>query len=417
MNDDTSASEPLDLFDPLLRADPYPHYREVRDGPGFYRSAVWRGVVLMRYADVSAALQDERLSLGSGVAAMFDGLSAASRQEMQPLIRHVSRWLGALDTREHSRLQSVLSHAFSSRYIESLRPDIQRITDELIDSVLGEGQMELVSSLASPLPALTIALLMGTPIEDRERFRSWSTDITAFLGFGLRDVDTIRKAQASVLEMTEYLRGFLSQDDTPKGLLGRLVEAQKEGRVDEEELLANCVLLLFAGHETTSMLISNGVLALLKNPRQCLQLRSEPSLMTTAVNELLRYDPPLQMIRRVAVRDARIGGVEIAKGEFVWLMIGAANHDPLRFENPECLDLERRGNAHLSFGAGRHYCLGAALSKVEAEVAIGTLLRDFPNLRLSASPPEWSDNPTTRGLRSLEIEFAAARTPRWESKP
>lgn len=408
-------TDPYSLLSPEAFADPYPIYRRLREESPVYWSEALGGWLITRYRDVAAALQDPRFSLGDGVATMFDRLPESLRDELRPLKRHLSMWMGTLDPPEHTRLRSLLNRGFTPRLIESLRPFTQAMTDELLDAVQDTGRCDLVQDLAVPLPATVIATMLGTPPEECDLFRKWSSDLTAFLGFGLFDVEVMRRAQATVIEMTEYLAGLIRQQRShpaQPNLISTLLAAEAQGSiVNEEELLANCVLLLFAGHETTTILIGNSMLALLQHPEQLRQLRDQPELGVPAVEEFLRYDSPVQMVRRSAREDVELHGQLIKQGHLVWLVLGAANRDPQQFPDPERLDITRRENRQLAFGAGIHYCIGAALSRIEGQVAVSTLLRRLPELRLDAEGIQRLHNPTARSLKSLPVSFRVQARP------
>jgi len=268
--------------------------------------------------------------------------------------------------------------------------------------------MEVISELAYPLPAIVIAEMLGVPPEDRERFTQWTHDFGVLLDGGGLDFEQVVQALLGVNEFMEYFRALIRQQrQTPRDtLLQAMQEAEEQGDVlSEEELLGNCVLLLAAGHGTTTHLIGNGLLALLRNPEQMEMLRAEPALLPTAVAELLRYDSPVQLTSRVATTNLRMRDKEIAAGQEVLFCLGAANHDPAQFAHPETLDLRRQENRHLAFGQGIHFCLGAPLARVEAEIAFGSFLRTFAHPRLAAETIEHFPSQVFRGLNALPVTF------------
>ncbi len=392
-----------DLLDPAFSADPYPLLDHLRTHDPVHWSDRWGGWILTRYSDVAEAVKDPRLSLEGGVAAMFDRLEPSLRLKLQPLRRHVSQWLGALPPAEHRRLRMALQKGFTAETIDHAVRIAQSATGELLDRVRAGGRMDLVADLAYPLPAIVIAAILGTPEEDRDRFQRWSQSLTRFIAFAFVQPEVMLEAQQTIAEMTGYLRAQL-ETGASTGLMAQMLAPGEDGAAcDLEELLANCVLLLFAGHETTTILIGNAALALLDRPDLVAQLRRHPELLDSALEEFLRFDSPVQMIRRVALHSIEIGGKVIGQGQMVWLHLGAANRDPEQFPDPATLDIRRTPNRHLAFGGGSHYCLGARLSTMEARVALANLLA-MPDLHVEdRSQLKWHVNPTAHSLTALPV--------------
>lgn len=403
----------FDLLDPGLRANPYPLYEQLRQEEPVHWSQELGGWVLTRYDDVMAALHDPRLSPGGGISAMFSRLSEDVREETVPLQRHLSMWLGTLDPPDHTRVRTLMNKAFTPRLVELLRPFIQTVTDELIDNVRERGRMDIVSELAVPLPAIVIAQMLGTPREDYEKFIHWSLSISSLFGDACATPEVVRRAQASVLEMTDHLRALLERrrrSEPQNDLINNFILAeQQENRITEEEVLANCVMLLFAGHGTITVMIGTHLLVLLQNPDVMETLRLDPSRTPAAIEEMLRFDSPCQMIRRVATQNVQFNDTLIREGELLWLHLGAANRDQAHCPFPEKLDISRRAPGHLGYGASIHYCLGAALSRVETEIAINTMLRRIPDMRLETDQLDWHPDPTARALKSLPVVFSPFR--------
>jgi cytochrome P450 len=271
--------------------------------------------------------------------------------------------------------------------------------------------MELVADFAYPLPVMVIGEMLGILAHDRTLLRDWIHDILMFAQRGpTGDPETITAMHRAIVEMRDYMRGIVAdhrrtpQDD----IIGNLLAAEEEGaRLDEEEIIANCLLLLLAGHETTMNLLGNGTLALLQHPEQCTQLQANPDLLPNAVEEVLRYESPLQIVLRLTQADLELHGQSISAGQRIIPMIGAANRDPAQFPDPDRLDLRRTPNAHLSFGHGIHFCLGAGLARMEARIAFATLLQRCPGLALATDTPAWREALTVRGLATLPVTFAA----------
>lgn len=409
LEQETLKRSKFDLLNPSVRANPYPLYEQLRKEEPVHWSEDLNGWVLTRYEDVMAALHDQRFSPGGGMAAMFSRLSDDVREETQPLQRHLSMWLGTLDPPDHTRVRTLMNRAFTPRLVELLRPFIQAVTDELIDNVKHTGRMDIVSDLAVPLPAIVIAEMLGTPREDYERFIHWSLSITNLIGDACVTPEIVRNAQQSVLEMTDHLRALLDRrrhSPPQNDLINNFILAEsQENRISEEEVLANCVMLLFAGHGTITVMIGTHLLVLLQNPDVLETLRRDPSLTPAAIEEMLRFDSPCQMIRRVATQNVQFNDTLIREGELVWLHLGAANRDEAHCPFPDKLDISRRPLGHLGYGASIHYCLGAALSRIETEIAINTILRRLPDVRLESDELDWYPDPTARALKSLRVVF------------
>lgn len=406
---ETLKTRKFDLLDPSMRANPYPLYDQLRKEEPVHWSDDLYGWVLTRYDDVMTALHDPRLSPGGGFAAMFSRLSDDVREETQPLQQHLSMWLGTLDPPDHTRVRMLMNKAFTPRLVELLRPFIQTVTDELIDNVKHTGRMDIVSDLAVPLPAIVIAQMLGTPREDYERFIHWSLGIGDLIGDACATPEIVRNAQKSVLEMVDHLRGLLERrrhSEPQNDLINNFILAEsQENRISEEEVLANCVMLLFAGHGTITAMIGTHLLVLLQNPHVLETLRRDPSRTPAAIEEMLRFDSPCQMIRRVATQNIQFNDTLIREGEMVWLHLGAANRDQDHCPFSDKLDISRKSPGHLGYGASIHYCLGAALSRVETEIAINTILRRLPDVRLESDELDWYPDPTARALKALPVVF------------
>ena len=389
-------------MDPEFLADPYPTYRRLRTEDPVHRSPLdfW---VLTRYEDVVAVLRDARFikePLAAFVAARF-GAAVPPGVGVSMLDR---------DPPDHTRLRSLVSKAFTPRVVEGLRPRIQAIVDSLITRAEAAGSMDLIEEFAYPLPVNVICEMLGVPVEDHERFKGWSLDIARGLDSSLLppESEVPRRSGAARHAMADYFRGLVAERRaSPRGdLLSALITAEEAGdKLSEDELLATCILLLIAGHETTVNLIGNGTLALLRHPGELRRLRETPGLIGSAVEELLRYDGPVQRTARIPSTDVTIGGRTIGKGEMVMPFIGAADRDPAQFPDPDRLDLARADNRHIAFGWGMHFCLGAPLARVEGQIAIDALVRRLPKLELVTDEPEYRQSLTLRGLKTLPVRF------------
>ncbi len=314
--------------------------------------------------------------------------------------------MGHTNPADHVRMQQLLKRYFTPATVDALRPQVRQITNELLDAVAPLHRMDVVSDLAYPLPANVIANMLGMPAGDRQRLQEWSRDIAAV--FQIADVDALRRAQTSTTQMQEYLRPLVEQRRVQPSddILSVLVAAQRDGIVTEDEILANCVLLLFAGHETTAGLIANGLALLLRYPDQLAMLRSRPDLTPSAVEEMLRYDGPAAAVMRVSEQPVEIAGHSFPAQTQFHLAMLAGNRDPDVFPDPERFDITRTGNRHTAFGLGAFYCLGAALARMEADECFRILLDRFPGIRPAYdSLDRESDSPLGRRLRSLPVEW------------
>jgi len=398
------------LVDPATIADPYPVYHRLREKDPVHWDDELQTWVLTRYEDVHAALHDPRLS-SSRVATLRNvespELSEATRQALKATL---SMWMLLLDPPNHTRLRNLANRAFTPHVVENLRSHIEDIVRELLDRAAPAGRMDVVRDFAYPLPAIVIAEMLGVRRGDRDLIKRWSDALATLLGSGVCDPSIGENAAQSILEFRSYLSDLV--DDRRRrpqeDLLTAAIKAEDQGSLlSHDELLANCVLLLAAGHETTTNLIGNGTLALLRHPEQLQRLRADSGLIKTAVEELLRFDSPVQATSRLVMEDFEFAGRVLRKGQGVLLLLGAANHDPANFPDPDSLDLGRQHNHHGAFAFGPHYCLGAPLARLEAQIAMPTLFATFPDLHLATSGLEWHQNFILRGLKALPVSFSA----------
>lgn len=395
----------FDPWSPDFVADPYPAYAELRaqgrvhwfEGSGQY--------LVSHYADVSALLRDRRL--GRTYLHRFTHEEfgrTAPPPEHEPF--HVLNGNGLLDLEapDHTRIRRLVSKAFTPRTVERLQPTVERLAAELVDGLLADGGGDLLSQVAEPLPVAVIAEMLGVPEADRHLLRPWSAAICGMFELNPDD-ETARRAVTASVEFSAYLRELIAQRRKQPGddLVSALIAAHDEGqRLSEQEMVSTCVLLLNAGHEATVNTTVNGWWTLFRHPEQLDALRRGDVALSTAVEELLRYDTPLQMFERWVLDDIEIGGTTVPRGSEVALLFGSANRDPGRFDDPDRLDLGRADNPHITFGAGIHYCLGAPLARLELTASFGELLRRAPGLKLVAEP-EWRPGYVIRGLEELLV--------------
>jgi pimeloyl-[acyl-carrier protein] synthase len=403
-------------FTPALPAwitDPYPFYAQLRAEDPVHWAAEPQGRwVLTRYADVTAALRDPRL-VKAGAKPLLNDVPAGVLPELAPLQRTVEQQIDSINPPLHTTLRRLVNAGFTPELVAARHDQVQQAIDGLLDALVPRGAMDLIRDFTGPLPATIIMEVFGVPLEAREQVKAWSDDYAALMGHGPLDADpaaVARRAQASTLAFTEFLRGVVADHrQHPRGdLLDALIAAEdKDSALTADELLANLRVLLIAGNETTTNLIGNGMLALLRHPDQLARLRADPSLIPTAVEELLRYDSPVQMVFRWAGQDFTLGGKAIQQGQMVVMVTGAANRDPAQFPDPDRLDVARHPNEHHAFGFGIHYCVGAPLARLEAQLAFPALFRRLANLELAGEPVR-KPNPVLRGLQSLPLKFTSA---------
>jgi len=386
-----------DLATSQFKANPFPFYARLRREAPVCRTKLFGQPtwLVTRYDDVVAMLRDERLL-----------------KEWHPATKWLFRFAGSItrhmlnrDPPNHTRLRALVQKAFTPKLIEHMRERIQSICDELLEDFAQNGRMELMSGYALPLPLTIIADLLGIPEQDRLRFHSFSrSTISAATVMGaLRSVPDQRSLTRQLRKLIEQRRREPRDD-----LITALVQAEEAGdKLSEDEVVAMIALLMIAGYETTVNLIGSGALALIQNPEQCEMMRQNPATADSSVEELLRYTSPLDVAsQRFAREDMTIGSVSISRGHMVVAMIGSANHDETQFRDPEVLDLTRQPNKHLAFGQGAHFCLGAPLARMEGQIALTTLFRRFPELRLAVEPASlhWRKSLIVRGLEQLPVE-------------
>jgi len=409
MSQATLPQQPLafDLLSPEAAKNPHPLLHALRAQQPVHWSPQLHGWVLTRHADICQALKAPALVAGP-MTMQFERIPEEERQRLRPLRDSVNMWMGHTTTEGHLRFQALLKRYFTPRTMEDFRPRIQALTDMLLDAAGAKGSVELVNDLAIPLPSMVIAEMLGVPLTDEHMLQRWSRDLAAI--FSTADLKQLHKSQKSVLEMMEYMRGVLSQyrrAPDSGNVLEVFLRAQDEGIVSEEEILANCVLLLFAGHETTARLISRGMALLFNHPEQLATLRQDPALIPQAVEEMLRYGDIAPMITRVSIEQMELDGQTIQPHQLVYVMLAAANRDPAVFPDPDRFDITRKPGKHVAFGFGSFYCLGAALARLEAHVFFETLLRRFPQVRpAQGTSAVWETrNFLSQDLLSLPVQL------------
>lgn len=391
--------------------DPFPAYRWLRDHEPVHWSASLNAWVVTRYADVLEIFKRPEV-FSSDRFRKVDPKFTSRRPEVRAVAEVLSDWLVFRDEPDHARLRALLQKSFTSRQLEKNRQRVQSTIDDLLDAVAGNGEMDFIRDFAFPLPALVIALLLGAPTQDIEPIKRWSDRLAAYLGGSVDERDNFAEASAGVAGLRDYFRVLLRDKlrNPTDDLMSLMLRAEHEGdTLSEEEVVSNCVLLLFAGHETTTNLLGNGLLHLLGRPDQLEALTAEPALGESAVEEMLRYDGPVPATTKVSTRDFDWHGARIRRGELVLPFLSSANRDARQFESPDTLDIRRTPNRHLAFAFGIHFCLGAPLARLEARLALDTLLRRLPGLELRNGELRWKPMIFLRGLESLPLRWDAAR--------
>jgi cytochrome P450 len=402
----TITLETTDITSPAFRANPFPTFKRWRDHQPVVPVNVLgsRAWLITRYDDVDAALKDERLVKNKRNAR--DPNKPHREMPLPGFVKPLQTNMLDSDVPDHTRLRALVHQAFMPRLIAQMQSRVHDLANGLIDRVQKKGKMDLIQDFAVEIPLVVICDMLGVAEKDRPRFHQWSKVMTNVA----KPIDGIL-AMPSLYQMVQYLRRlFREHREHPRdNLTSALLKAEAEGSsLSEDELIGMAAILLSAGHETTSGLIGNGVLALLTNPQQLERLRTEADLMKPAIEELVRFTPPVLMATsRYAREDMTIAGTQIPQGDAVYAMIGSANHDERKFEHPETLMLDRSNNKHLGFGQGIHYCMGAPLARLEASTAFQVLFERLPNLRLAVQPEElrWASSLIPRGLKSLPVKF------------
>jgi hypothetical protein len=396
------------LGHPKFVTNPYPLYRKLRELQPVRRDPIAPVWVATSYDAVMTLARDPRFAKDPFAGerlpqAVREQLEVPADELQRTQIETVS--MVFLDPPEHTRIRGIFSKAFTLKRIESLRPRIEFICKKRLDAAAGKGEMELMSELAAPLPVTVIAELLGFPPEDYSRIKKWSDEMAEGLALN-PSAEAQMKAAAARDELRVYFDELVKvlQKNPGNNLVSALL-ADSSARLSREELFTNAVLLLAAGHETTTHLIGNGILALLRNPDQLRLLQNDPALIDSAIEEFMRYDPAVQWISRVAGEDIELDGTVVPRGEIVLGALGGANRDPKYFAEPDRLDIARKENRHLSFGAGPHFCLGATLARMEASIAILNLVTRFPKIRLAQKKIVWQKGLTFRGVKSLHLRL------------
>jgi cytochrome P450 len=396
------------LTSPEFITNPYPVYSLLRESSPIYYSRIWGVWVLTRFKDIVETLRDsERFSNVGRFAALLDQLPKTAQDEVGSLRRHYATGLIQSDPPDHTRLRGLVRDSFSSSVIQKIRPRVQSIVDSLIAGIHEKGQFDLIAELAYPLPMIVISELLGVPGADRDQFLSLSQDLSGLQATGGAEADHAQRAARAVQLIEQYFRDICAERNRKpcNDLISQMIAARDSGgKLSDDELINMCVTFLFAGHETTKNLIGNSVWTLINHPSELEELKRDASLIPGAVEEFLRYESPIQRGWRRVTQDINLDGRRIREGELVFLMLGSANRDPDQFAEPDRLNIRRTENRHVAFGYGIHFCIGASLARLEAMIAIDTLIRRLHNLRL-VEPIIWNESIHLRGPKVLHVAF------------
>ncbi len=409
MSTDTVPVVEFDTFSDEFASDPYPTYADLRAKGRVLKSTLgfW---MLPHYDDAMALIRHPHVSADPLKSELLGTLfrTLVGGQDDGPGIRLMKNILLLMDPPDHTRMRALANTAFSRKAVEDWRPEIKRITDSLLDAVVDRGEADLMEEFAYPLPVTVIAELLGVPLDDRENFVTWGRQLIAMFSFSIEDFtpDRTELGNSAITSFNDFFEGLAAERrKSPRDdLLTALVEAETEGeRLSHEELLATCLLLLIAGHETTANLIGNATVALRRNPDARARMRDDPSVVSSGIEELLRYDTPVQMTARTTLEPIEVAGVQIPANQRVASMLASSNRDASKFDRADELVLDRTSTPHVSFGGGIHFCLGAPLARLEARIAIPELLQRAPKLAFATDELEWRKTFPFRGLRSLPV--------------
>jgi pimeloyl-[acyl-carrier protein] synthase len=391
--------------------DPYPILRQLRREEPVYWSESIGGWILTRYDDMVPTFKDVAHFTNFGrFAKVVEYLPPDARQRLAPFENHYrQKNLLQSDPPDHTRLRALVVKVFNANSVEAMRPTIRKVVNEVIDSVVSRGQMDVIRDLAFPLPFSVLGSIMGVPNTDQDNVKFWADELLSFQGVNRPPAAVLERSQTALLAMRSYLTNLVNEkrrrptDD----LISQLVAVEAEGtRLTEQELVSTCVQMLGAGHETTTSLIGNGLFLILSHPQQWQKLRQNPSLLNSAIEEMLRYESPVARQPRLIKGEVELGGKKMLDGQVAFQMLNAANRDPDYFTDPDKFDIERQNNKHIAFGMGIHFCLGAGLARTEAQEVFKAIMERLPNIRLVSDKPVWDRHkPNSRMLHTLHVTF------------
>jgi pimeloyl-[acyl-carrier protein] synthase len=401
---DSGALSLYQLLDPEVLANPYPLFHRLRAEDPVHWDPYLHTWVVTRYADVLEVLH----TFSAERTHTPEKLNAMGLSQMSPIAQLMVKQMLFMDPPQHTRLRKLASHAFTPHRVAALRSHIREIVSTLLDKVASKRRMDVIRDLADPLPAIVTAEMLGVPVNDWERLKAWTTDFAEMLGNFQHNPERAPRMLRTVHDMTAYFHeAILQQRENPReGLVHSLMTAEIDGdRLSDDEIVATCIVTMVGGQETTTNLIGNGVITLLRIPEELERLRGDLSLIPSAVEEMLRYESPSQHTGRLAPEDRELGGKVIRRRQAVMAVMAAANRDPERFPDPDRFDIRRQDNRHLAFGYAAHFCFGAALARIEGQEAFDAILRRMPDLQLEPGPLAWRNNSGLRGVTALNVTF------------
>jgi pimeloyl-[acyl-carrier protein] synthase len=393
------------LLEPEVLANPYPLYHKLRSEDPVHWDRFLQTWVVTRYDDVVTVLS----SFSADRTPTPEQLSSMGLSALNPIATVMVKQMLFMDAPAHTRLRGLASAAFTPQRVAALRSHIQEIAESLIDKVQDRGRMDMIADFAAPLPAIVTAEMLGVPTEDHLNLKKWSADFAEMLGNFQHNPDRVSRVLASTNNLVTYFQEAIHgmRKHPKEGLIHSFMTAELDGdRLSEEEIVANCIVTMVGGQETTTNLIGSGLFTLLRNREQLRQLLNNRDIIISAVEELLRYESPSQHTGRIAREDVDLGGRKIRQGQAVMAIMAAANRDPGRFPDPDRLILDRKDNKHLAFGWSSHFCFGAPLARMEGQISFETLLRRLKNLELTSEPLTWRENSGLRGLTALPVTFS-----------
>lgn len=418
MRDPTTQELDLDLKAPPNVSDPFPLYRWLRDHDPVHWSHSLHAWAVTRFADV-LEIFEQPMRFSSDRFRRLDEQYASQRPAVKAVGDVLAQWFVFRDPPDHDRVRGLLQKFFTPRELDKSRQRIQATVDGLLDLVVERGEMDFINDVAFPLPAMVIAILLGAPTEDIESIKRWSDRLAAYVGGSVDGRDNFTEASAGVRRLVEYFQALLPERErSPRDdLMSWMLRAEHEGEtLGRDEVVANCVLLLFAGHETTTNLLGNGLFHLLRHPDQAAALRADPGLTPGAVEEFLRYDGPVPATIKIATEDMEWHGRRVRRGDMVLPFMSSANRDPRQFADPDVLDVRRAPDRHLAFAFGLHFCLGAWLARLEARLTFDSVLAHLPGLALGCGEPRWKPMIFLRGLESLRLTWQPSADSRRRAK-
>jgi pimeloyl-[acyl-carrier protein] synthase len=414
LTENSQSRNKYDLLNPLFFADPNPTLHRMRTEEPIYWHSQLQSWILTRYFDIYSTIRDPQFSVDRG-GKIGNSLSLQVKDKLDFCNHYFAQWMVFSDPPRHTRLRILVAKAFTPQLVDSLHPLIQKFADELLDAVQGVEEMEIIRDFATPLPALITAYMLGVPREHIPELKRWSRNMFMLFGAGFATTEVVEATYESLVECIKYFEDLITQHRKrpSNNFIDQLIAAEDQGSIlSDEELTATCITLMAGAYETTTHLITNGLLALLQHRNQLLMLRENPKLIDHTVEEFFRYCGPAFSVVRRPINDIQIDGKWIRTGQKIYCILHAANHDPARFPEPHRFDITRKDNRHLGLGHGIHFCLGAALTRLETKIAINTIIQRLVDLRLDTENLVWIPNLAMRGLKALPVAFSRVTNPK-----